>query len=299
MTSKEIRKLIDKILNVTRHEIYEKKIFQGSDFERQDKLILENAFNLIKKVKKIDLSVFPDGYLDTIGNPIREYERLFETAKSINEEQEGSGPIRERERIVESIGKQYSKMFEAIRVVPIFFKDAEGISDEIQESFKLSLAELSTTLEANYFSDTAKKHERNANRWFFGSVGILAFLLLFVILDICPYDYKKDQTITWIHFWVARVFIISLCVYALNVCRTNFNNEKHNEVLNHQKHNSLRTFLGLLKATDEDKSSKDKIVHHACTLFFSKTATGFSKIQEIAPISLTEILKLIKQIFKK
>ena len=292
MTSEEIRRVIDKILNVFRYEIYEKKIFQGGDFERHDKDILENAFNLIKKVKKIDLSVFPNSYLEIIGKPIKEYERLFEEAKAIDEEQEGSGPIEERKRIVDNIRKQYSQMFEAVRVVPIFFKDAEVASDKAIENLKSTFAELAADPKADYYLDTAKGHAKIAKRWLIGGGVIFLLLVSFALyLVVFPLNCEEKSLLELVCEGISRILIIGACIYGLNFCSRIFNNEKHNEVLNHQKHNSLRSFLGLLKATDEDKFSKDQIIHHACTIIFSKNTTGFSKIQEATPISPPEIFK--------
>ena len=301
---RKLEELIDKILDSYRYEIYEKKIFQGHDFDRQGKNTLDAAFKVIEKAKSYDLSIFPDGYLDLISEPIKEYERLFKIAVSIDETQEGDGPLIERNRVVENIDRQYSKMFEAMRLVPIFkhteeaFKKITDKGDKTIKDIKAALIELGINPEADYYENTAKKHAKNAWFWFGGLAGIFITLVLFVYFAF-PCDYKEGQLIPWIYSGISRFLIIGLGIYALKFCSRNFDNEKHNEIANKQKYDSLLTFLAIFKAIDDNEDVRDQVLHYAFARIFSKNTTGFSKIKETAPISLTEIFKLIKQIFKK
>ena len=311
---KELHKLISKIINDLRRKMYAKEIFQGPDFERYGKGILEDAFNLIGKVKTCDLSIVPDGYFDQIYTPMKEHERLFEDAISIDETQEGDSPIHMRSSVIENIKRNNEKLFEAMRLVPIFQDNVDTLKkiadkrdeatrviedkgDEATRMFESASAKKGVHPSIVYYEEVAKKHADTANKWY--ELGVKVFFAFILSVVFAVFVVLQEEQFTWGSPRTICFFLLfSILGYALFFCNKNYDNEKHNEIVNTRKARSLSAFLYLM-ITTEDKNARIQIVIGICSTIFANNATGYNKKQDIPLPPQMEIFRTIKELFKR
>lgn len=182
-------------------------------------------------------------------------------------------------QLSESLSKFESKSEEFNKIV------AEKVDyiNTVEESITTKHKEVSELLavktiekQSDGFSTQAGASEDAAKNWLKASIGMSVFLcaLPFIFLwDLVNNMFKgvsNEQAI------LSKSMIFAIVAYALLQCVKSWNANRHNQVINVQRTNSLKTFKILADAVVAQES-KDAILSKAVDSIFAHQETGFIK----------------------
>lgn len=163
-------------------------------------------------------------------------------------------------------------------------KDEKLKLQATQEEFdelKIQLENLAdvvgVTRQAVFFENAAEEHE-DASGWSLLFAIVTAFLLCaLAVFSVAPdiEFLKTDNTYDAIQLGLAKVLIFSTLVYLLTQFVKDYNNNRHNAVLNKHRDSALRSYRSLVEAT-EDETARDVILKEAASCIFSIQPTGYS-----------------------
>ena len=120
----------------------------------------------------------------------------------------------------------------------------------------------------------AKEHKLTA-RWWFGAAIILFFVLAFYLQHLLvvgiPVSDNLPDTIREISL---RVLVLIAIYFALSQSIKNFNVNKHLQVLNEHRQNTMKIFDVFLNAATTD-NAKDNVLLQATKSVFDTNKTGY------------------------
>lgn len=150
-------------------------------------------------------------------------------------------------------------------------------SDDLTSKLEKVLDKVGVTGQAKFFESSYKEY-KYASRWSLGFTIATALLLCwFAYLSISEnYEFlKTDNVYDAIQLGLAKVLIFSTLVYLLTQFVKDYNNNRHNAVLNKHRDSALRSYRSLIEAT-EDEAARDVILKEAASCIFSIQPTGYS-----------------------
>jgi len=311
---------VDEILDSYRPELYKKGIFKEPSFLCYGKGRFDRVFELIGKIKKYDLSLTPDSFLDPVCNKIGVFRDFFEKAKSLSDDEGNVNVASARDEIVKNVERSYGELFEVITRLPIFpdgirgenkdlkeierkgnqllasIKETKDKGDKILGAIRTTSTESGTQPNIDYYRCAVKKHAVKARKWFGGGVGIFGVLSVFVVSVLWAF---KGEPFSLGYSEIACIVVFIALGYGISFCGRNYYAEKHNETVNEYKDRSLSTFRPLYEGTG-DEEAKAQILVQACASIFANSATGYNKGQEVLlPLPTIEVARQAKKLIDK
>jgi len=169
--------------------------------------------------------------------------------------------------------------------------EAKKILDEVRKT----AAEHGVTQEAMYFKEEADLHQIEAKEWRIrtnimaiavGAYGI-ATLFFHKVAWLTP-----QNTYETVQFTVGKVLIFFILVYMLALCAKNFLSNRHNEIVNRHRQNSLMTYRTLVAAGGTPEA-RDSILNHAAASVYRLHDTGYAKSGNSSGSSSSSIVEML------
>ncbi|MEK7613036.1 MAG: hypothetical protein AAB449_02755 [Patescibacteria group bacterium] len=127
---------------------------------------------------------------------------------------------------------------------------------------------------SSVFEDQAQKHRTVAWRWFMAGCAVFVVLggyLLYLLLHGLPVTTELIQTLRELS---VRVLFLVVLYFALIQCVKNYNVNKHLQVVNEHRQNSLQTFEAFVSAAATD-DVKGAVLLEATKSIFDPGKTGY------------------------
>ena len=159
-------------------------------------------------------------------------------------------------------------------------------------------AEQGVSQQALYFKEEADKHGIESEFWrkwtlkVAGAVGVfgIASMFLHKWTWIAPTD-----TYSSIQFTTSKLLLFFIMIFVLILCARNFLANRHNEIVNRHRQNSLLTYKALVDAGTSPES-RDIILNHAAASIYRLHDTGYTKGGEQGGPSSTSIVEMIPKV---
>lgn len=157
----------------------------------------------------------------------------------------------------------------------------ENILNKYQEVCNL-VADKTIEKQSDNFSIQSDNAKRHAGYWLFASICMsaalcsLPFLFLLDNVNSMFKGVSNEQAI------LSKSMIFAIVAYGLMQCVKSWNAGRHNQIINTQRANSLKTFKILADAVSSQES-KDAILSKAVDSIFAHQETGFIKNTTPAP----------------
>ncbi|OUS27704.1 hypothetical protein A9Q99_14810 [Gammaproteobacteria bacterium 45_16_T64] len=152
--------------------------------------------------------------------------------------------------------------------------DAKKVLSEIRKV----AAEEGVTKQAAHFHVEFEHHIEEADKWQFRGV-VFAFCLgLYAILSIFLHKVPilvPENTYDAIQLSISKFLIFFVMAYMLFLSMKNFQNHKHNAIVNKHRQNALMTHGALVEASGED-GVRDAVLLQAASCIFSPQSTGYT-----------------------
>ena len=168
--------------------------------------------------------------------------------------------------------------------------------ESIVESARKAAGTIGVAKFSVIFEKESAEHERVAKTWLNRTFGVLILLVivgfLFVVLTYC-FGQSLTETPALIQLTVAKLLILTVLFYALNLCSKNYKAHKHNSLLNKHRQNALDTFEAFVKSAGDDNQTKNAVLLETTRTIFSNQQTGYlSGENEVEmPSRIIEIIK--------
>lgn len=169
--------------------------------------------------------------------------------------------------------------------------EAARILDEVRKT----AAERGVSQEAVYFKGEAENHAVSAKTWrnwtiiMSAVVGIYGAGTLF--LHKIPY-LSPNNTYETVQLMAGKLIMFFILVYMLSICAKNFLSNRHNEIVNRHRQNSLLTYRTLVDAGARPEA-RDVILNHAASSIYQLHDTGFTKSVDGGGTTSSSIIGLL------
>lgn len=167
----------------------------------------------------------------------------------------------------DGVHKDASKLIEEVR-------STEAESKATLRAIKDAAADAGVSKEGKYFAEESANHQKLAHLWLVATIGMTAILVTYGILS---FDRAAPDSIEQAIVFVANKFLIVFTlVFMLVVCGRNFQANRHNEIVNKHRENSLKTYRTLVRA-GEDEDLQNIVLFHAAASIYQLHDTGFTR----------------------
>lgn len=268
--------------------------------------------DLFKKLPFDLLQDYPDNSLLSIGKLADRSQRALEQIRTFHTAVEN--PTQVRDSYINNLKQVYSDALSHLLpivsyslVSNIDIKKIEAEAQEeasaIKEQLKTSLqnleaitiqatsaleeirktaAEQGVSQEAHHFDTEAEEHDKSAKKWrnalfIFSAIlitcGIFSIFIYKWLPGLTPYNwYEGVQLVT------SKIIIFSVLAYIVVLCGKSLQAHRHNETLNKQRRNALKTYRTLVEGGLKPET-QDIILQQAARCIFEHQDTGFAKNQ--------------------
>lgn len=194
------------------------------------------------------------------------------------------------------------------------------ISEE-EKKFNVFKSKLEIADKNINFQILAKKNRNSAIIWLVIGIALLLFIIITVhsyskdfsivssvlksenLTQLKPFNENlKSETIRFYYIIIfkaitLKIFYLSLLIFAVKKCFSNYNSLMHNYIINSHKSNALKSTLSLLD-TAKTEDGNDKLLVQATQAIYSHQQTGYEKNKE-GSTEKSEINTVIESIVKK
>lgn len=169
--------------------------------------------------------------------------------------------------------------------------EAKGILEDVRKA----AAEQGVSQQASYFKEEADKYQTDAQNWRWWTVAVAGLLGIYgvgsLFLHRIPF-LSPDNIYETVQFTASKVLIFFVIAYMLVLCARNFLANRHNEIVNRHRQNSLMTYKALVDAGGTPEA-KDVILNHAASSVYKLHDTGFAKGSDSRGASSSSIVEML------
>jgi hypothetical protein len=288
-----------------------------------EKYFPEDKPNFLRNIANLSLNFENDNDYDLVN---RELNNALSTILEYIEleKNERSNLQPEYNKAIEGIALERNKIQKETREIELIRKKLNSeqarISEE-EKKFNVFKSKLELADKNIDFQLVAKKNRKSAIIWLL----IGSALLLFIILTVHSYskdfslvsDVLKSEDLTQlkpfnenikaeaIRFYyiiifksiTLKIFYLSLLIFAVKKCFSNYNSLMHNYIINSHKSNALKSTLSLLDTAKTDEGN-DKLLVQATQAIYSHQKTGYEGNKE-GTAEKSEINTVVESVMKK
>lgn len=153
--------------------------------------------------------------------------------------------------------------------------EAARILDDVRKT----AAERGISQEAFYFKGEADNHATEATVWrkwtIIMSVAVGLYGVSTLFIHKIPF-LSPANTYETVQLMAGKLIVFFVLVYMLSICAKNFLSNRHNEIVNRHRQNSLMTYKSLVDAGGTSEA-RDVILNHAASSVYHLHDTGFTK----------------------
>lgn len=171
--------------------------------------------------------------------------------------------------------------------------DAEAALAAIQEQ----AAQAGVSAHAQHFHKQAELHKSAAINWFRATVVAASVTLVAAVASlVAVFFYTPENVAEAVQYGVAKVIVLSVLTFAIVWSSRNYRSEKHNEMLNRHRANSLGTFQTFHSGTS-DPATKSAVLVFCAEAAFGSRPTGYDRHE--SPDGLPQIVNPVIDILGK
>ncbi len=167
----------------------------------------------------------------------------------------------------------------------------------ILEQVRQTAAERGVSQEAEYFKKEADSHRTEAKLWqkrtFWMAIVVGAYGLVSVLFHKIPF-LTPSNTYESIQLIVSKLIMFSVLVFMLAISARNFLSNRHNEIVNRHRQNSLMTYRTLVDAGGSPEA-RDIILNHAASSVYQLHDTGFAKAVDNGSTASSSVIGLLSK----
>ena len=177
-------------------------------------------------------------------------------------------------------------------------KIQEGV-DQLTIKFENELAQESVSEFKEIFAEQAKRHQRAAWGWI-GTAGILiigvvAGIFFYGLLDVLKLE-GTEWTVVLQNIF-KKGTVLTLFYFALNRSIKNYTAQKHLEIVNRHRENSLGTFTRFVSEAKESRETRDAVLLAATNAIFDANQSGYLSAKAKVPDSANPIQQVMRTVF--
>ncbi|AUC84835.1 hypothetical protein CW731_05795 [Polaribacter sp. ALD11] len=288
-----------------------------------EKYFPENRPSFLKTIDSISLSFDneSDYYLairelNNALSTILEYIEL-ESIEGSNFQSEYKETLKEIEKERDNIQKEANE----IKSLREKLNSEQARISEEEKKFNVFKSKLELADKNIDFQLVAKKNRNSAIIWLVIGIALLIFIIISVhsyskdfslvssvfksedLTQVKPFNENlKSETINFYYIIIfkaitLKIFYLSLLIFAVKKCFSNYSSLMHNYIINSHKSNALKSTLSLLD-TAKTEDGNDKLLVQATQAIYSHQQTGYEKNKE-GSTEKSEINTVIESIVKK
>ena len=294
-------------------------------------MAVEPAIRLINFFKLLPLSSldqFPEGELNQIKSICDSIFLIFSQILDFDVE---AGDNKQRQlAITDSLGAQYQSVFtrfysfiaySTARTVDFNKLDeqgraaVQGIKDQTQkiledleaeqksvtrilDDVRKVAAEQGVSQQASYFKAEADKHAEQSVFWRKWTLLVAAGVGIFGVASMFLHKWAwiaPTDAYSSVQFTTSKLLLFFILIFVLILCSRNFLANRHNEIVNRHRQNSLLTYKALVDAGSSPES-RDIILNHAAASIYRLHDTGYTKGGEQSGPSSTSIVEMLPKV---
>ena len=321
-----IKGSISKLLQVNISKLLDENKY-GSLFLLFFKNMLSEIIDTLKDLQDIDYKALSfserqelEKYIDSVkilfqklekhDGSQKEKDALFAEIDSIKDSPEIKNLvlINKLEKIKDTFTGKEQEYNEKLNEIQKAATEANGTLKFMQQAS----GEVAASGHSVIFKEEANRHKKNSKVWLI----VASFITLAIIL-LAKYLLGVDSTIVdnptsaWqnqlsdkivlaiiVKNIVAKLIVFSTLFFVLALVVKSYKVNKHNEILNSHRHNTLNTFKSFISAAGDDKQTKNAILLQTVQSIFSHQSTGYND-KESDPVNPnTKILEIIRDYVK-
>lgn len=169
--------------------------------------------------------------------------------------------------------------------------EAARILDEVRKT----AAERGVSQEAEYFKGEADTHAKEAETWRAWTIKLAVAVGLYGVSTLFIHKIpflSPANTYETIQLMAGKLIVFFVLVYMLAISAKNFLSNRHNEIVNRHRQNSLMTYRTLVDAGGTPEA-RDVILNHAAASVYQLHDTGFTKQVDGSGTSSSSIIGLL------
>lgn len=174
-------------------------------------------------------------------------------------------------------------------------EEQKAQASRILDDVRKTAAERGVSQEATYFKEEADRHGVEAVLWRNWTTGMAVAVGLYGVATLFFHKISwltPENTYETVQFTVGKVLIFFILVYMLALCAKNFLSNRHNEIVNRHRQNSLMTYKSLVDAGGTPEA-RDVILSHAASSVYSLHETGYTKPSASSASSRSSIVEML------
>ena len=167
--------------------------------------------------------------------------------------------------------------------------------DELRLTRENQIATTSISDHVIFFDNQAKAHQKSAQRWLNATVCMaIVFIGTVIVLWFSMKPVGDEWTEAILQNVFTKGFVISVFYMLLNRSIKNYTAEKHLEVVNLHRKNTLGTFEAFAKAAGNNPHTRDHVLMASTNAIFDANQSGYLSTKTSPP----DRSNLIQQIFR-
>lgn len=252
---------------------------------------LKNIIQNTPSLMKIP-SPLPDDILESLHGSLKEIQDIFSGMGRHISVRPIDGEIQkyqvEKEKLFSEFRMAYGKIFPLLSQtinLSTFTRLNEHDTQISQLSDRFTVQGVQRY--SRLFKERAREHERSATRWLrWGGVSF-AISVICLLLIACDLLLKKDfSSYEHLNFFAhisVRIFLFSLCGFAIYFCARNYSLNKHQQLVNTDRCTALETYPEFSKAAINDNDLRRLVVLQITNTIFNRPEDGYTKTENNSP----------------
>jgi hypothetical protein len=176
-------------------------------------------------------------------------------------------------------------------------EDARAEVNKMLELLKQTTSEAEISKQTQYFKRSEIEHQEAAKNWLRATGVISALLVLFSVASVYFPSLvftSPDSAYESAQLIFAKFMIFAVLAFTLALSARNYQTNRHNEVVNRHRADSLETYQALTAASSNPEA-RDIILNHAASAIYSLHDTGFAKSKDVASTNLTPLFAMLSR----
>lgn len=166
---------------------------------------------------------------------------------------------------------------------------------QILDDVRKVAAEQGVSQQASYFKEEADKHAEQSEFWRVWTIRVAAGVGVFGVASMFLHKWTwiaPTDPYSSIQFTTSKLLLFFILIFVLVLCSKNFLSNRHNEIVNRHRQNSLLTYKALVDAGSSPES-RDIILNHAAASIYRLHDTGYTKTGDQSGPSSTSIVEML------
>jgi hypothetical protein len=251
------------------------------------KNIIQNTPSLIKI-----LSSLPEYILKSLCESLKEVQDIFMEMNGHTSNGPRDGQLQEYRNRHDGISKRFKEAYGTIFPLLLQIANLSTFNRLNEHDTQISKLSENFTVQgvAKYkdlFDERAEDHKSSAKFWLIcGGASFAISVIYLLCMTHCPIFQNKFSPYDYLNFFAhisVRIFLFSLCGFAIYFCARNYSLNKHQQLVNTDRRTALETYPEFSKAAINDNDLRRLVVWQITNTIFSRPEDGYTKTENDSP----------------